>query len=68
MSDIVEAALEQREERIGHGQVQWTVNFVNGETRGGTIGILGDGNYALIGINTIYYFAADKVAFMSVAR
>ncbi|MDN4061469.1 hypothetical protein QPK31_24920 [Massilia sp. YIM B02769] len=62
--DIVEYALVQREENPGHGEAEWSVSFVNGVTKDGTIGILGDGGYALMSGERTYFFNSDKVVFL----
>lgn len=64
MSDIVEHALSQREDRPGHMQVTWSITFVNNETRSGKIGMLGEGNYALEKGDRVYFFNSDKVVYM----
>ena len=62
--DIVELALEQGEERPGHGKGEWVITFVNGESKSGAIGILGDGYYALTHGSRTCYFDANKVTYM----
>jgi len=62
--DIVELALDQREDRPGHGAAEWIITFLNNESKSGTIGILGDGCYALTHGQRTYFFQADKVVYM----
>jgi hypothetical protein len=67
MDDIVACALDQREDTPGHGQVTWRITFTNNESRVGTIGMLGNGNYALMSSihkGRVYFFNADKVVYM----
>jgi len=61
MSDFVLDALSNQEDNPGHGQLSWSVTFINGETKTGKIMIAGDSTYALEAGDRVWFFTAEKV-------
>jgi len=68
MSDVVGQAIANQEDRPGHGELTWSVTFINNETKSGTIGIVGDGTYALEKGERVWFFTADKVIYLHPLR
>lgn len=68
MSDVVSAAISHAAANLSaNKQTRWAVTFVNNETRTGTLQPLGNGNYAIHGKPSIYFFPAVQVAYLTVS-